>query len=119
MTVASEKSLSKRSPWRKVARSWTPSRAALRLYNKKATADQLAAAHLFLRPRVAGDYEGRLAEEDLAACEATLDLIAGRLDALLAQERFTPNFRAEGCIYCPHKALCLKPDLYRTGGKPW
>ncbi|MHB8773256.1 MAG: PD-(D/E)XK nuclease family protein [Syntrophales bacterium] len=93
--------------------------AYLALHNEKATPDQLAAAHLFLRPRVAGDYEGRLAEEDLAACEATLDLIAGRLDALLAQERFTPNFRAEGCAYCPHKALCLKPDLYRTGGRAW
>ncbi|MCX5838840.1 MAG: PD-(D/E)XK nuclease family protein [Deltaproteobacteria bacterium] len=93
--------------------------AYLALYNKKATADQLAAAHLFLRPRVAGDYEGRLAEVDLAACEATLESIAGRLDALLAQERFTPNFHAEGCPYCPHKSLCLKPDLYRTGGRSW
>jgi hypothetical protein len=91
--------------------------AYLALYNKKATPDQLAAAHLFLRPRVAGDYEGRLAQEDLAACETTLEGIAGRLDALLAQDRFTPNFRAEGCTYCPHKALCLKPDLYRTGGR--
>jgi hypothetical protein len=93
--------------------------AYLALYNERATPDQLAAAHLFLRPRVRGDYEGRLAEVDLTACEATLEGIAARLDALLAQERFTPNFRAEGCAYCPHKALCLKPDLYRTGGQPW
>jgi hypothetical protein len=68
---------------------------------------------------VRGDYEGRLGEEDLAACDDTMDLIAGRLDAMLAQEYFTPNFRAAGCARCPHKALCLKPDLYRTGGKPW
>jgi hypothetical protein len=93
--------------------------AYLALYNKRATPDRLDAAHLFLRPRVAGDYEGRLSQEDLAACEATLERIAGRLDALLALDRFTPNFRAEGCAYCPHKALCLKPDLYRTGGQPW
>ncbi len=66
-----------------------------------------------------GDYEGRLAEEDLAACDATMERIAGRLDALLALERFVPNYRADGCSYCPHKALCLKPDLYRTGGRPW
>jgi hypothetical protein len=38
---------------------------------------------------------------------------------MLAMERFTPNYRAEGCSYCPHKALCLKPDLYRTGGRLW
>ena len=41
------------------------------------------------------------------------------LDRMLALERFTPNYRADGCPYCPHKALCLKPDLYRTGGQPW
>lgn len=93
--------------------------AYLALYNKRAMPGLIDAAHLFLRPRVSGDYEGRLAEEDLSACEATMERIAGRLDALLAQERFTPNFRAAGCSWCPHKALCLKPDLYRTGGKPW
>ena len=93
--------------------------AYLALHNKKATPDKLDVAHLFLRPRVRGDYEGRLAEEDLAACDATLESIAERLDALLALECFTPNFRAAGCSYCPHKALCLKPDLYRTGGRPW
>jgi hypothetical protein len=93
--------------------------AYLALHNKRATPGRLDAAHIFLRPRVRGDYEGRLAEEDLAACDATLDRIAGLLDALLALERFIPNFRAAGCSYCPHKALCLKPDLYRTGGRPW
>ncbi|MBU4120266.1 MAG: hypothetical protein KKA48_01735, partial [Proteobacteria bacterium] len=61
----------------------------------------------------------RLAEEDLAACDATLDRIAERLDRMLALERFTPNYRADGCAYCPHKALCLKPNLYRTGVRPW
>jgi hypothetical protein len=93
--------------------------AYLALHNKKATPGRLDAAHLFLRPRVRGDYEGRLAEEDLAGCDATLERIAGRLDGLLALECFTPNYRAEGCSYCPHKALCLKPDLYRSGGRPW
>ena len=93
--------------------------AYLALHNKRATPGRLDAAHLFLRPRVRGDYEGRLADEDLAGCDATLERIAGRLDGLLAQERFVPNYRAEGCPYCPHKALCLKPDLYRTGGRPW
>jgi hypothetical protein len=93
--------------------------AYLALYNKRATPDRLDAAHLFLRPRVRGDYEGRLSQVDLDACDATLERIAARLDALLAQDRFTPNFRADGCAYCPHKALCLKPDLYRTGGRPW
>ena len=93
--------------------------AYLALYNKRATPGRIDAAHIFLRPRVRGDYEGRLAAEDLAACEATMERIARRLDALLAQERFTPNFRAAGCAWCPHKALCLKPDLYRTGGRPW
>ncbi len=93
--------------------------AYLALQNKRATAGRLDAAHLFLRPRVRGDYEGRLAEEDVAGCVATMERIAERLDRLLAQERFVPNYRAEGCSYCPHKALCLKPDLYRTGGRPW
>ena len=93
--------------------------AYLALRNKRATSELLDAAHIFLRPRVRGDYEGRLSQEDLAACDATMELIAKRLDALLALESFTPNFRAAGCSYCPHKALCLKPDLYRTGGQPW
>lgn len=93
--------------------------AYLALYNKRAVAGKLDAAHIFLRPRVRGDYEGRLAEEELAACDATMERIAARLDAMLAQENFTPNFRAAGCAWCPNKALCLKPDLYRTGGKPW
>ena len=93
--------------------------AYLALRNKKATPGLLDAAHIFLRPRVRGDYEGRLAQEDLAACDATLEGIAKRLDGMLALERFAPNYRAEGCSTCPHKALCLKPDLYRTGGRPW
>ncbi|MBU4581373.1 MAG: PD-(D/E)XK nuclease family protein [Proteobacteria bacterium] len=93
--------------------------AYLALYNKRAMPGRLDAANIFLRPRVRGDYEGRLAEEDLAGCDATLERIAQRLDGMLALERFVPNYRANGCPYCPHKALCLKPDLYRTGGRPW
>jgi RecB family exonuclease len=93
--------------------------AYLALKNEKAQPDRLGVTYLFLRPKVRGDYEGRLSREDLAACEETLDRITRRLDALLSQERFLPNFRSAGCAYCPHKALCLKPDLYRTGGKPW
>jgi hypothetical protein len=93
--------------------------AYLALHTGTAAPGCLDAAYLFLRPRVRGDYEGRLAEEDLAACDATLERIAGRLDGLLARDRFMPGYRADGCPYCPHKALCLKPDLYRTGGRPW
>ena len=93
--------------------------AYLALHAGTAAPGNLDAAYLFLRPRVRGDYEGRLSEEDLAACEATMERIAARLDALLALERFVPGYRADGCLSCPHKALCLKPDLYRTGGHPW
>jgi len=93
--------------------------AYLVLQNGRAAPDRLDATHLFLRPRTRGDYEGRLGPEDLAACTATMERIARRLDALLAQECFTPNFRADGCSYCPYKALCLRPDFYRTGGRPW
>jgi hypothetical protein len=93
--------------------------AYLALHNKRATPGRLDVAHIFLRPRVRGDYEGRLAQEDLAACDATLERIAQRLDRMLTLSRFVPNYRAAGCSYCPHKALCLKPDLYRTGGRPW
>jgi hypothetical protein len=93
--------------------------AYLALHNKRAMPGRIDAAHLFLRPRVRGDYEGRLAQEDLAGCDATMERIAQRLDGLLTLSRFTPNYRADGCSYCPHKAFCLKPDLYRTGGHPW
>lgn len=93
--------------------------AYLAMHNRKATPGRLDAAYLFLRPKARGDYEGRLAKEDLDACEDTIERIAGRLDALLALESFTPNFRADGCSWCPYKALCLKPDLYRAGGRPW
>ena len=91
--------------------------AYLALKNKKAEPGNLGVTHLFLRPRARGDYEGRLPNEDLVACDATLTRIAQRLDALIASERFIPNFHAAGCAYCPHKALCLKPNLYRTGGR--
>ncbi len=91
--------------------------AYLALKNKKAEPGSLGVTYLFLRPKTQGDYEGRLANDDLAACDATLDKIAQRLDTLIATDRFVPNFRAAGCSYCPHKALCLKPDLYRTGGR--
>jgi hypothetical protein len=93
--------------------------AYLALHSKTATPDSLDAAHIFLRPKVRGDYEGRLAEEELADCDSTMGRIAQRLDRMLTAERFAPNYRAEGCPYCPYKALCLRPDLYRTGGRPW
>ncbi len=93
--------------------------AYLALHTKRAAPGRIDATHLFLRPRVRGDYEGRLAEEDLAGCDATMERIAQRLDRMLALESFTPNYRADGCSYCPHKALCLKPDLYRMGGRSW
>ncbi len=93
--------------------------AYLVLHHERATPENLEASYLYLRPRVRGDYEGRLVHDDLAACSATMDRIAGRLDRMLALERFAPNPRAEGCPFCPHKALCLRPDLYRTGGRSW
>ena len=93
--------------------------AYLALYNKSVMPGLLEAAHIFLRPRVRGDYEGRLAQEDLAGCDATVERIAERLDTMLDLERFTPNYRSDGCPYCHHKALCLKPDLYQTGGRLW
>jgi hypothetical protein len=93
--------------------------AYLVLHHERATPENLEAAYLYLRPRVRGDYEGRLAHEDVAACNATMERIADRLDKMLGLERFAPNPRAEGCPFCPHKALCLRPDLYRTGGQPW
>ncbi|SEM70929.1 PD-(D/E)XK nuclease superfamily protein [Syntrophus gentianae] len=93
--------------------------AYLAFYNGRATPGRLDVSHLFLRPRDRGDYEGRLAPEDLSRCDETMERIAQRLDSLLAQELFTPNFRSADCAYCPYKALCLRPDLYRTGGRPW
>ncbi|MFH0799979.1 MAG: PD-(D/E)XK nuclease family protein, partial [Pseudomonadota bacterium] len=93
--------------------------AYLALHNAVATADSLDAAHIFLRPKVRGDYERRLAEKELADCDSTMERIARRLDRMLEAERFTPNTRAGVCPYCPYKALCLRPDLYRKGGRPW
>ena len=93
--------------------------AYLALHSGTVTPDLVDAAYIFLRPKVRGDYEGQLAEQDLADCDSTMKLIAQRLDRMLEAECFTPNYRADGCPYCPNKALCLKPDLYRTGGRPW
>lgn len=93
--------------------------AYLALQNNRAIPGRLDVAHIFLRPKVRGDYEGRLAEEELACCDCTMERIARRLDGLLNLPRFTPNYRAENCSSCPHKALCLRPDLYRTGGHRW
>lgn len=93
--------------------------AYLALHSGKATAGSLDAAYIFLRPKVRGDYEGRLAERELADCDSTMARIARRLDRMLKEERFAPNYCAGACPYCPYKALCLRPDLYRTGGRPW
>jgi len=93
--------------------------AYLVLNSAAARADSLDAAHIFLRPKVRGDYESRLAERELADCDSTMKRIARRLDRMLEAERFTPNYRADACLYCPYKALCLRPDLYRKGGRPW
>ncbi|MBN2438536.1 MAG: PD-(D/E)XK nuclease family protein [Deltaproteobacteria bacterium] len=93
--------------------------AYLALHSRTATPDLLDAAHIFLRPKVRGDCYGPLAERELADCNSTMERIAQRLDRMLEAERFAPNYHAAGCSYCPCKALCLKPDLYRTGGRPW
>jgi hypothetical protein len=76
-----------------------------------------AAVHLFLRPAVRGDYVARLPEEELNRAGETLERVAGRLSRMLSAERFTPNYRAAGCAWCPYRALCLRPDLYRSGGR--
>ena len=93
--------------------------AYLALRTGTVTPDILDAAHIFLRPKVRGDYESRLAEQELADCDSTMERIARRLDRMLEAECFAPNYRAGVCPYCPYKALCLRPDLYRTGGRPW
>jgi hypothetical protein len=91
----------------------------LTLHGEAATSGPLEAAHLFLRPKARGDYANWLAEAELAECDSTMKRIAQRLDRALEAERFTPNYRADACPFCPYKALCLRPDLYRTGGRPW
>ncbi len=91
----------------------------LALHSGTVAPDLVNSAYIFLRPKVRGDYEGQLAEQDMADCDSTMELIAERLDRMLGAECFAPNYKADGCPYCPNKALCLKPDLYRTGGRPW
>jgi hypothetical protein len=93
--------------------------AYLALRSGTVTPDLLDAAHIFLRPKACGDYTSQLVDEELADCDSTIARIAQRLDRMLEAERFAPNYRADGCPYCPYKALCLRPDLYRTGGRPW
>ncbi|MBM4312948.1 MAG: PD-(D/E)XK nuclease family protein [Deltaproteobacteria bacterium] len=93
--------------------------AYLALRGAAATSGPLEAAHLFLRPKARGDYAGWLPEAELAGCDTTMARIAQRLDRALGAERFIPNYRAHDCPYCPYKALCLRPDLYRAGGRPW
>jgi RecB family exonuclease len=89
--------------------------AYLALHSGTVTPDLVDAAYIFLRPKVRGDYEGQLSEQDLVDGDSTMELIAQRLDRMLG----APNYRADDCRYCSYKALCLKPDLYRTGGRPW
>ena len=93
--------------------------AYLALRNGTAEPDLLDASYLLLRPISRGDYEAPLSGQELADCDRTMERIAQRIDGMLEMERFTPNYRAKGCAFCPFKALCLKPDLYRTGGRPW
>ena len=87
--------------------------AYLALHTGTAAPGQIEAAYLFLRPRVRGDYEGRLAEEDLAACDTTMDRIAGRLDELLGPGALRP--------WLPRRRLSVLPPqgaLSQTGPLP-
>jgi RecB family exonuclease len=93
--------------------------AYLAVQSGTVTPDLVDTAYIFLRPKVRGDYEARLSEQDMADRDLIMELIAQRLDRMLGYERFTPNYKADGCSYCPYKALCLKPDLYRAGGRQW
>lgn len=81
----------------------------------RASAAELDAAFLLLRSGSAGDFRADLPAAEIAAHGAVMDAVAQRLDSMLAQTAFAPNFRAAGCAWCPFKALCLRPDLYRGG----
>jgi hypothetical protein len=83
--------------------------AYLVLHHERATPENLEAAYLYLRPRVRGDYEGRLAHEDVATCNATMERIAGRLDKMLGLERFAPNPRSEAAPSAPTRPSASGP----------
>ncbi len=81
----------------------------------RAAAAELDAAFLLLRSGSAEGFRADLPAAEIAAHGQAMDAVARRLDSILAQPAFAPNFRAEGCAWCPFKALCLRPDLYRGG----
>lgn len=81
----------------------------------RAAAGELDAAFLLLRAGSAEGFRADLPEAEIAGLGANMDAVARRLDGLLAQPAFQPNFRAAICAWCPFKALCLRPDLYRGG----
>ncbi len=81
----------------------------------RAAAGELDAAFLLLRAGGAEGFRADLPAAEIAAHGQTMDAVARRLDGLVAQTAFKPNFRAAICAWCPFKALCLRPDLYRGG----
>lgn len=93
--------------------------AHLLIENGRAKPEELDAAYILLRSGSPDGYLRELPAAEIAGRHATLDAVAARIDRMIAQERFTPNYRADACTYCPYKAICLRPDLYRTGGRPW
>ncbi|HOW50416.1 MAG TPA: PD-(D/E)XK nuclease family protein [bacterium] len=93
--------------------------AHLLIENDRAKPEDLDAAYILLRSGSPDGYLRELPAAEIAGRHATLSAVAARLDRMIAQEKFTPNYRADACTYCPYKAICLKPDLYRTGGRPW
>ena len=89
--------------------------AHLLIENGRAKEDEIAAAYILLR---SGDREKYVVELPVGEIERrcdTLEALARRLDRTIAQERFTPNYRAAACRFCSYQALCLRPDLYFVG----
>ncbi len=87
----------------------------LLIENGRAKEGDLDAAYILLRNGDRGKYVVELPAVEIERRRDTLDALARRLDHTIALDRFTPNYRAAACTFCPYKALCLRPDLYRIG----
>ena len=93
--------------------------AYLALQNKKAAPGSLGVTYLFLRPRVRGDYEGRLPDEDLAACDATLTKIApaARQPPWLPRSALPPTSAPQAAPFAPTRPFASSPTSIAPGGK--
>lgn len=76
--------------------------------------ERVSACFVHLRESAADSRVYRLAEDEIANCEATMGAVADRVEAIIAQDLIAPNYESVGCRHCGLQALCKRDNYYGT-----